>query len=176
MLIADDVPLAPPGDPPTLVDSVLRIDARIEDLSLVAMRHGGLGSFRGVVADANRDVIVANDPTLDREQPLPQELLRIDPLVPARSRRSPPIPPPPSRQIRGIALDAAPPPSRSADADGDLIGDSVDNCQNAANPDQLDDDFDDVGDVCDLGRRQRRQLDLDDGRSSCRRLATTARA
>jgi hypothetical protein len=37
------------------------------------------------------------------------------------------------------------------DPDGDLVGDSVDNCKDAAfpNADQLDSDFDTVGDVCD---------------------------
>ena len=37
------------------------------------------------------------------------------------------------------------------DSDGDGVGDAVDNCPAAANPDQVDTDGDGIGDVCDLG-------------------------
>jgi hypothetical protein len=36
------------------------------------------------------------------------------------------------------------------DADDDRVGDSLDNCPNTANPDQLDTDNDGIGDVCEL--------------------------
>ena len=147
VLIADDVP--PEQTTGSVVDSVWRLDAYFEDLSFVMSLPAGVpGSFRGVVADANRDVIVANVPTPEATQPLP-ELLRIDPLlndVQPQIASGPPL-----AQLRGIALDAAPTAFMVKDPDGDLVGDSVDNCKAAAfpNADQVDSDFDTVGDVCD---------------------------
>jgi len=136
------------------------MDARFEDVNLVTSSPPGVfGSFRGVVSDTNRDVIVANNPTPGSTQPLP-ELLRIDPLVPAV--QTPIASGPPFVEMRGIALDAAPPqyplayPADPrlgnvpvADPDHDLIGDSVDNCKDFANPEQFDNEFDGVGDLCD---------------------------
>ena len=172
VLIADDVPLA--QTTPTIVDSVWRIDAHYEDLKFVmSLPTGVLGSFRGVVADTNRDVIVANILTPEAAPSLP-ELLRNDPLVPEVSTQI--ASGTPFVQIRGIALDAAPPAfpvtvcaggpvaDPVADCDGDLVGNSIDNCRDAANPDQLDSDFDTKGDVCDLDDDND---GVDDGSDNC---------
>jgi hypothetical protein len=42
-------------------------------------------------------------------------------------------------------------PTATVDADADGVGDGVDNCPQAANPDQADTDQDGIGDVCDAG-------------------------
>ena len=48
-----------------------------------------------------------------------------------------------------ISLPVEPTATGGVDTDGDGVSDDVDNCVNAANPDQLDTDGDGQGDVCD---------------------------
>ncbi len=152
VLIADDAP--PATNTGSLVDSIQRIDARFEDVRTVLSAPAGtLGSYRGVVSDTNHDVILANNP-VTTPTPTPPELLRVDPLLPGTQTPIPPVPPVPPgtpfSELRGIALDAAPPAYPLADPDDDLIGSSVDNCPNDANLGQADNEFDGVGDLCDV--------------------------
>jgi hypothetical protein len=101
-------------------------------------------SIQGVVSDTNYDVLVTNQ---SQSGTMPQTILRIDPLVdgvqPVIATGAPFV------AIRGIALDAAPAAFPLADADGDLFGDSVDNCPLDADPAQFDSDADGQGDLCD---------------------------
>ncbi len=147
VLIADDVSLQQSGQ--NLVDSVRRLDARYEDVSLVTASPAAvLGTYWGVVTDLNRDVIFTNTPAEGSTQPK-AELLRVDPLLPLVQTQIVPLASTPFVQPRGVALDVAPTAYPLADPDDDLIGDSVDNCPGVANLGQADADFDHVGDVCD---------------------------
>jgi streptogramin lyase len=143
-LLSNDV--GPDQTTSTLDDSVVRIDASTEALIEVAdAADAGFSSLQGIAADLNRDVIVANH---GPESPDPtQELLRIDPLDPANptdvATGSPFV------RIRGIALDQAPQAVPPQDPDGDLVGNSVDNCDGDSNLGQEDADEDLQGDACD---------------------------
>jgi hypothetical protein len=50
----------------------------------------------------------------------------------------------------------------SPDFDGDGIGDSLDNCSQRVNPDQVDTDADDCGNVCDADYNQSGIVDIGD--------------
>jgi len=150
VLLVDDAPYV--TGTPIAVDSVWRIDARYEVLSLVASTQtGAQGAFWGVAADTDGSLVYSNDPTVASDDPKPQELRRLDPLVPNTQTNFASADSPPGGfvQVRGIALDAAPPAFPLAETDGDLIGDSVDNCVNTQNEDQADNELDAIGDVCD---------------------------
>jgi hypothetical protein len=144
VLIADD--LNPEATVGTAGDSVLRIDAHTEQLTVSAASATGnifLG-LQGIAVDANRDLIVSNQGTATDASL--QQILRIDPLDPGLQQLASGAP---FQAVRGIALDVPPPAFPLADADADLFGASVDNCPDQSNPDQKDIDLDTLGDVCD---------------------------
>jgi streptogramin lyase len=158
VLFTDDVSFT--ELPPTAVDSIRRLSAVGESVSLVAESiTNEQGAFWGIAVDANNDVIFANDPTVAATTPEDQELRRFDPLTPTTQPLLT-VTGVDFEKLRGMALDVEPPAFAVADPDEDLIGSSIDNCPDDfngfpdANPDdnefpQDDNDFDDVGDVCD---------------------------
>ena len=162
LLFSDDVPLT--EGTPLAVDSIQRIDARYEVLTPVANSEtDAQGAFWGVAADTDGSIVYANDPTVD-EEAKPQELRRFDPLVPTTQTLFSSGQPVSGGfvQVRGIALDAAPAAYPLAESDGDMIGDSVDNCVNVSNVNQEDNEFDGLGDVCDPDDDNDNSLDAAD--------------
>jgi hypothetical protein len=142
VLIADD--LSPEATVGTEGDSVLRIDAHTEQLSLsvASATNNTFLALQGIAVDANRDLIVSNQGTATDAGV--QQILRIDPLDPVLQPVASGF-----QTVRGITLDVPPPAFPLDDDDADLFGASVDNCPDQSNPDQKDFDLDTLGDVCD---------------------------